>query len=236
MSVVELCRVSRDYQMGSNTVTALKNVSFAISAGEFVAIMGASGSGKSTTMNIMGLLDSPTSGVYQLLGRDVSSLSRNELASLRNQYIGFVFQSFFLLPKLTVLENVCLPLQYRSLTTAEIARRSVQILDQVGMSTYLDHRPTELSGGQQQRVAIARALVGEPSLILADEPTGALDSVTSQQVLELLKTVHQKRDVTVVMITHDEQVAAHCQRVIRLKDGILESDNRVHELKSQAVD
>jgi putative ABC transport system ATP-binding protein len=227
MPVVDLQAVTKTYQMGDSELSALKGVSFSIDKGEFVAIMGASGSGKSTTMNMIGLLDKPTSGTYKLLGENVASLSMDQLADYRNQYIGFVFQSFLLLPKLTVLQNVGMPLLYRKLPADDIKLRATRLLEQVGMGEYLQHKPYELSGGQQQRVAIARALVGEPQLILADEPTGALDTVTGQCVLDLLREIHQQRKVTVVIITHDKSVAEHCQRVITLSDGLVVTDDWV---------
>jgi putative ABC transport system ATP-binding protein len=227
MSIVELRDVTRKYVMGGDELSALSGVSLAIDSGEFVAIVGASGSGKTTMMNMLGLLDRPTTGECLLLGEDVTKLSLNTLADYRNQYIGFIFQSFLLLPKLTVLQNVGLPLLYRKVPPGEVKLRSKAILDKIGMGQFVHHRPNELSGGQQQRVAIARALVGEPKLILADEPTGALDSVTGNLVLDLLKDIHKQQQVTVIIITHDLAIAGHCQRVIELKDGVIVSDDRV---------
>lgn len=218
--LIEFQQVSKAFTMGDHQVHALREVDLTIDSGELVAIVGPSGSGKTSAMNILGLLDHPTTGAYYLKGKAVKQYAHNELATLRNQHIGFVFQSFFLLPKLTAMQNVGLPLHYRGVSPREIQRRAMAILADLGMESYATHRPSELSGGQQQRVAIARALVGEPSIILADEPTGALDSQTSQQVMELL--LHHARTTTVIIITHDPDVAARCRRVIHLRDGSIQ--------------
>jgi len=218
--MIEFKDVRKHYRMGDSTYEALKGVSFRIEAGEVVAIIGPSGSGKTTTMNIIGLLDHPSSGQYLLNNQETANFSRTELASLRNRTIGFIFQSFFLLPRLTAWQNVGLPLFYRGENAGTIRSESLVMLEKVGMAQYARHRPTELSGGQQQRVAIARALVGKPDIILADEPTGALDSVTSQKVLDLL--LHQAKGTTVVMITHDPDVAKQCERIFEIHDGLIQ--------------
>lgn len=207
------------YQSGANEFMALKGISFEVNKGDLVAIVGPSGSGKSTTMNIIGLLDRPTRGRYFLLDKDASNLKYDEQAEYRNQFIGFIFQSFFLLPRLTAIQNVGLPLMYRNVPKAEITRRSQAMLEQVGLGDLSHNRPNELSGGQQQRVAIARALVGEPALILADEPTGALDVKTSDVVMNMLIDMNRNRGQTIVIITHDLEVAARCDREIHIYDG-----------------
>lgn len=217
--MIKLQNVYKTYHIGEHTVRALDGISLHIKNGEMVAIMGSSGSGKSTTMNIIGLLDQPTSGEYFLNGKEVSRLDSDELAKLRNRTIGFVFQSFFLLPRLTALQNVALPLTYREDNTYEINQRSKECLAKVGMANYIDHRPNQLSGGQQQRVAIARALVGDPKIILADEPTGSLDSATGEAVMDLLIDINKKENATIVIVTHDPLIAKLCQRTIKLRDG-----------------
>ncbi|MDF1655640.1 MAG: ABC transporter ATP-binding protein [Coxiellaceae bacterium] len=217
--MIQFENVIKRYQMGDTVFEALRGVSFNIDQGEAVAIVGPSGSGKSTTMHIIGLLDKPTEGRYILHGKDVSSLSSDRLAELRNKEIGFVFQSFFLLPKYDALHNVALPLSYRGIAKKEREERAMTCLARVGMDKFHHHKPTELSGGQQQRVAIARALVGEPSLILADEPTGALDTKTSQEVMQLLFDLNKNENRTVVMITHDTDIAHQFPRNIQIRDG-----------------
>jgi putative ABC transport system ATP-binding protein len=219
--MIELKNIYKTYQIGLHQVHALSGVDINIAAGEFVSLMGASGSGKTTTMNILGLLDHPTSGEYYLNGNEVSQLNRQQLAYLRNRSIGFIFQSFYLLPRLNALQNVMLPLQYREEDQANIKELSIASLEKVGMKDYIEHRPNQLSGGQQQRVAIARALVTKPSIILADEPTGALDSKTGQEVMNLLMDIHRRENATVIIVTHDMQVASQCERIIKLKDGKL---------------
>ncbi|OGO96227.1 MAG: macrolide ABC transporter ATP-binding protein [Coxiella sp. RIFCSPHIGHO2_12_FULL_44_14] len=219
--MIELRNVTKTYWMGKSRHEALKGVSLQIDTGELVAIMGASGSGKTTTMNILGLLDHPTTGEYYLNEQDVSQLSHNQQATLRNHSIGFVFQSFFLLSRLDALQNVALPLTYRNVGAKTIKKQAMAMLGKVGMSEWWNHRPNELSGGQQQRVAIARALVGDPNIVLADEPTGSLDSKTGQAVLDLLIQLNKTEKTTVIIITHDERVASRCPRVVKLRDGLV---------------
>jgi putative ABC transport system ATP-binding protein len=223
--VVQMTNISKVYRSGTKArvveVHALRNATVSIGRGEYVAIMGASGSGKSTLMNLIGLLDSPSSGSYFLSGLEVSSLSEPEQAKVRNEKIGFVFQAFFLMAKLRALENVALPLVYRGIERSERLRRAKIALEQVGLSERLDHYPSELSGGQKQRVAIARALVQEPDLLLADEPTGALDSHSTSEILELFTALHQQGK-TVIVITHEPEVGAQAERIIRVRDGSIE--------------
>ncbi|SRR5579883_707320 len=218
-SLIKLENITKVYRMGENELPVLKNVHFQLDRGEMTAIVGMSGSGKSTLMNILGFLDRCTEGRYIFSGRDVSYLSELELAAIRNQKIGFVFQSFFLLPRSTALQNVMLPLFYRGTPRAEAERMARQMLEKVGMAHLAEHKPNQLSGGQQQRVAIARALVGDPEVILADEPTGALDSQTGDEVMELFTTLNRKEGRTIVIITHDKSISARCQRVVMMKDG-----------------
>ena len=215
------------YQMGDETVRAADDISFSIDRGEFVAIVGKSGSGKSTCMNIIGCLDVPTSGRYLLHGADVGSLSKNELAETRNKMLGFIFQQYNLLPKLSVLENVEVPLMYAGVPRGERRRRAEEALERVGLIDKRKNRPNQLSGGQQQRVSIARALAGDPPVILADEPTGALDSKTSREVLGMLQQVHREGR-TVVLITHDNSIAVTAPRIIRLEDGKVVYDGPAH--------
>ena len=217
-ALIEFREVCRYYQMGDNVVTAADHVTFSIEKGEFVAIVGHSGSGKSTCMNIIGCLDVPTAGEYLLNGRNVGELDKNELAEIRNEMLGFIFQQYNLLPKLNLLENVEVPLMYAGGSKRERKKRAKEALESVGLGDKLKNLPSQLSGGQQQRVSIARALVGKPSVILADEPTGALDSNTGREVLELLKSLNNEGH-TVVLITHDNEIASKANRMIRLKDG-----------------
>lgn len=217
-ALIEFRDVCKTYQMGDSVVRAADHVSMQIQKGEFVAIVGQSGSGKSTCMNIIGCLDVPTSGTYLLDGRDVGRMNSNELASIRNEMLGFIFQQYNLLPKLNLLENVEVPLMYAGVPRAQRRERAKRVLEQVGLGDKLRHRPNQLSGGQQQRASIARALAGEPAVILADEPTGALDSHTSREVLALLQELHRQGN-TVVLITHDNSIAVQAQRIIRLEDG-----------------
>jgi len=209
--------------MGSETIHALKSISISINKGEYVAFMGPSGSGKSTLMNIIGCLDTPTEGTYILNNNDVSDLTENELAEIRNKEIGFVFQTFNLLPRASSLENVALPLIYAGYGREEREEKALAALDGVGLKDRAYHKPNELSGGQRQRVAIARALVNDPSIILADEPTGNLDSKTSYSIMDLFAELHQKGN-TIIMVTHEEDIAEYAHRIIRLRDGLIESD------------
>lgn len=226
--MIETQDLTKTYHLGSVDVPALCGISFRIERGEVVAIMGQSGSGKSTLMNILGCLDLPTSGQYLLDGKNIAGMSEDELAGIRNQKIGFVFQQFNLLPRINVRRNVEMPLLYNgSKGWKEIHLRSEAIIEAVGLTERIHHRPTELSGGQQQRVAIARALINEPDLILADEPTGNLDSHTGAEIINLLLKINQERGMTLVIVTHDPVIAAHAQRTIRLRDGLI--DNGFHE-------
>ena len=222
-SIIETREISRKYIMGSEVVHALKSISIQINRGEYVAFMGPSGSGKSTLMNIVGALDTPTSGQYILNSKDVSNLTENELAEIRNKEIGFVFQTFNLLPRSTSLENVALPLIYAGYNKADRTERAMQVLTSVGLGDRAHHKPNELSGGQRQRVAIARALVNNPSIILADEPTGNLDSKTSYDIMDLFEKLYSQGN-TIIMVTHEEDIAEYAHRVVRLRDGLIESD------------
>ncbi len=217
-ALIEFQAVCKYYQMGEETVVAADHISFQVRQGDFVAIVGKSGSGKSTCMNIIGCLDVPSEGVYLLDGRDTGQMNKNELAEIRNELLGFVFQQYNLLPKLNLIENVEVPLMYAGVPRGEQRERARLALEQVGLGDKLRHRPSQLSGGQQQRVSIARALVGNPAVILADEPTGALDSRTGREVLELLQSLHVAGN-TVVLITHDNSIAVQAQHIIRLEDG-----------------
>ncbi len=225
--LIELRDVSKTYGEAGPAVTALRRVSLVVHEGELVSIMGPSGSGKSTLMNILGCLDRPTSGTYLIEGRDVSRLTDNELAEIRNRKIGFVFQTFNLLPRSTALENVELPLVYRGLRPAERHRLAREALAIVGMSHRLTHRPAELSGGEQQRVAIARAVAGRPRLILADEPTGNLDSRTGEEIMGLFQRLNAEMGVTVVQVTHDPQRGLETRRIVRVRDGLIVADSPV---------
>lgn len=222
-AILQLRGITRDFKLGSQTVHVLKGIDLDIGKNEYVALMGPSGSGKSTLMNLLGCLDTPTSGNYELNGTDVSSLNDNALAEIRNSEIGFVFQTFNLLPRSTALENVALPLVYAGLSKEERLARAAEVLDQVGLSDRMDHRPNQLSGGQRQRVAVARALVNKPALILADEPTGNLDSKTSLEIMKLFDEI-QSAGNTVILVTHEEDIAQYAKRVIRLVDGNIHSD------------
>jgi putative ABC transport system ATP-binding protein len=225
--MIEVKDLTKIYHLGSIEVPALQGITFNIGAGETVAIMGQSGSGKSTLMNVLGCLDLPSSGQYCLDGKDISGLDEDELAKIRNQKIGFVFQQFNLLPRMTVRRNTELPLMYDgkngNLSDKEIQQRSEAILTAVGLADRMNHRPTELSGGQQQRGAIARALINEPALILADEPTGNLDSHTGAEIMDLLLKLNREHGLTLVIVTHDASIASHCQRIIHLKDGLIDN-------------
>jgi putative ABC transport system ATP-binding protein len=222
-SLIRLENIIRNFSLGQQIVKVLKGITLNIDRNEYVALMGPSGSGKSTLMNLVGCLDTPTSGKYWLNGRDISALSDNELADIRNKEIGFVFQTFNLLPRSTALENVSLPLVYAGYNASERKKRAEEVLEQVGLADRMDHRPNQLSGGQRQRVAVARALVNRPSIILADEPTGNLDTKTSLEIMKLIKDIHAAGN-TVILVTHEEDIAAEADRIIRLRDGMVESD------------
>ncbi len=226
-SVIHIEKLYKDYVTEAGTVPVLKDVAVTVKPGEFVAIMGPSGSGKSTFMNILGCLDVATSGTYLLNGRDVSRQSRDELAHLRNQVIGFVFQGFNLLPRASLEDNVALPLIYRGAPRAERLARAHEMLDKVGLGQYRRSRPNQISGGQQQRVAIARALVNHPKLLLADEPTGNLDTHTSQEIMALFSELNQRDGITIVLITHEPDIATYAQRLVRLSDGRIVYDGPI---------
>ncbi len=217
-ALIEFQQVCKYYVMGEETVVAADHIDMSIQTGEFVAIVGQSGSGKSTCMNIIGCLDVPSQGTYLLNGQDVGQLSKNKLAAIRNQMLGFIFQQYNLLPKLSILENVEVPLMYAGVARSERRKRAMEALERVGLADKYKHRPNQLSGGQQQRASIARALAGKPAVILADEPTGALDSHTGREVLAMLQDLHRQGN-TVVLITHDNAIARQAQRIIRLEDG-----------------
>lgn len=234
VNIIELSDICKSYGRGEEEVQVLKNVSLSVASGDFVAIVGPSGSGKSTLMNTIGLLDTPTSGTYVLDGVATEKLSEGQLATLRNKKIGFIFQQFNLLPRLTALENVELPLIYAGVSKSERRERAKRMLESLGMGERIGHRPNQLSGGQQQRVAIARALAGSPSLLLADEPTGALDSKTGAEVLELMIRLNEQGN-TIVLITHDLQIAGHAKRVVSIFDGEIVDDRRNAALPRQAV-
>lgn len=219
--MIEMRNITKTYEMGTQVVHALRGVDLNINEGEFVAIMGPSGSGKSTLMNMLGCLDAPTGGIYKLDGIDVSDMTDNQQARVRNERIGFVFQQFNLLPRTTAVKQVALPLMYAGLSRGERNKRAEQALVDVGLGDRIDHKPDELSGGQQQRVAIARALVTDPSIILADEPTGALDTATGEEILGIFERLNQEQGITVIMITHDPEIAEHAERSIWIRDGLI---------------
>ncbi|WP_273239202.1 ABC transporter ATP-binding protein [Flavobacterium lindanitolerans] len=223
MSLIKITNIKRDFVLGNEIIHVLKGIDLNINKGEYVALMGPSGSGKSTLMNILGCLDTPTSGQYILNGKDVSQMSDDNLAEIRNKEIGFVFQTFNLLPRTTALNNVALPMIYAGYSKSERSARAEEVLNQVGLKDRMDHEPNQLSGGQRQRVAVARALVNRPSIILADEPTGNLDSKTSVEIMNLFNEIHANGN-TVILVTHEEDIAAYAHRIIRLRDGIVESD------------
>lgn len=234
--LIELTDITKTYQMGHVPVPVLRGITLKIERGEMVALMGASGSGKSTLMNIVGCLDRPSSGQYWLDGNEVSQMSRRECAAIRNWKIGFCFQQFNLLRRTSAIDNVVMPLAYSSaeLSDAECYERAEQLLARVGLTERMDHEPTQLSGGQQQRVAIARALVNRPELLLADEPTGALDSRTAAEILALFQQLNEEEKITIVVVTHDAEVAGHARRTIRMKDGLIEtSESRPGILESR---
>jgi putative ABC transport system ATP-binding protein len=221
--VIEMRNITRDFPLGHEIIKVLKGIDLNVDRGEYVALMGPSGSGKSTLMNLLGCLDTSTSGSYILNGKDVSKMSDNELAEIRNKEIGFVFQTFNLMPRTTALENVALPMVYAGASKSERTIRAKEVLTNVGLADRMDHKPNQLSGGQRQRVAVGRALVNRPSIILADEPTGNLDSKTSAEIMGLIDEIHAAGN-TVIVVTHEEDIAAHAHRIIRLRDGMIESD------------
>ncbi len=223
--LIKITNITRDFILGNEIVYVLKGIDLEINKGEYVALMGPSGSGKSTLMNLLGCLDTPTSGTYILNGKDVSQMHDDELAEIRNKEIGFVFQTFNLLPRTTALANVALPMIYAGYSKSERNARATEVLAQVNLADRMDHQPNQLSGGQRQRVAIARALVNKPSIILADEPTGNLDSKTSVEIMKLFGDIHESGN-TVILVTHEEEIAAYAHRVIRLRDGVIESDSK----------
>jgi putative ABC transport system ATP-binding protein len=223
-SLINITNIKRDFVLGSEIINVLKGIDLQINKGEYVALMGPSGSGKSTLMNILGCLDTPTSGSYILNGKDVSQMHDDDLAEIRNKEIGFVFQTFNLLPRTTALDNVALPMIYAGFPKSERNKRATEVLTQVNLADRMDHQPNQLSGGQRQRVAVARALVNHPSIILADEPTGNLDSKTSVEIMKLFGDIHAAGN-TVILVTHEEDIAKYAHRIIRLRDGLIESDN-----------
>jgi putative ABC transport system ATP-binding protein len=230
-SIINVNELRKTYTMGFNQVHALKSISLNINKNEYVALMGPSGSGKSTLMNLLGCLDTPTKGEYVLNGINVSTMADDDLAEVRNKEIGFVFQTFNLLPRLSSLENVALPLVYSGMSKAKRLERAQEVLTMVGLGDRVEHKPNELSGGQRQRVAIARALVNNPAIILADEPTGNLDTKTSIEIMEIFEEIH-KRGNTVILVTHEPDIAEHAHRVIRLRDGLVESDEKNENIVS----
>ena len=231
--VIQLNEISRHFVVGTETVKALRSITLTIERNEFVALMGPSGSGKSTLMNLLGCLDTPTGGNYFLNGNDVSKLNDNQLAEIRNKEIGFIFQTFNLLPRSTALENVTLPLIYAGMSKASRIERAKKVLEDVQLTDRITHKPNELSGGQRQRVAVARALVNDPSIILADEPTGNLDSKTSIEIMGLLEEIH-KAGNTIIVVTHEEDIAQHAHRIIRLIDGNVSSDERNENIRTMS--
>lgn len=234
--VIEITDLTKVYQMGETKVHALAGVTFDVKENEYIAIMGPSGSGKSTLMNMIGCLDTPTSGDYILNGNNVSTMDDAELAEIRNREIGFVFQTFNLLPRTSCLANVELPLIYAGVKSSERKERAVDVLTKVGLGDRVDHKPNELSGGQRQRVAIARALVNGPSILLADEPTGNLDTKTGEEIMQLFEELHRLGN-TIILVTHENEIAEHARRIVRLRDGLIESDEKVENpvLAAQAV-
>lgn len=228
-NVIEITNIIRDFKLGQETVHVLKGIDLTIKRGDYIAIMGPSGSGKSTLMNLLGCLDTPTAGTYILNGKDASKMTDDELADIRNTEIGFVFQTFNLLPRTTALDNVALPMVYAGYSKVDRTKRAEEVLTEVGLADRMDHKPNQLSGGQRQRVAVGRALVNKPSIILADEPTGNLDSKTSVEIMSLFNTIHEQGN-TVILVTHEEDIAEHAHRIIRLRDGLIESNTRNNKI------
>lgn len=228
--LIQIRDIGRKYVIGAETIHALKSVTLQIEKGEFVALMGPSGSGKSTLMNLLGCLDTPTRGEYVLNGVNVSEMTDDELAEIRNKEIGFVFQTFNLLPRSTSLDNVALPLIYAGFSKRQREEKAQAVLESVGLGNRVDHKPNELSGGQRQRVAVARALINDPSIILADEPTGNLDTKTSVEIMGLLEEIHSKGN-TIILVTHEEDIAQHAHRIVRMRDGLVEDDHRNNDIK-----
>jgi putative ABC transport system ATP-binding protein len=230
--VIKIVNVFKDYFLPDGTAQrVLKDVNVVVEKGEFASVMGPSGSGKSTFMNILGCLDQPTSGEYHLAGKDVSKLDRDELATVRNKYVGFVFQGFNLLARRTILDNVTMPMIYDNKTHGERVKRAKEILEQVNLSKYINHYPTQLSGGMQQRVAIARALINKPTVIFADEPTGNLDTKTSQEIMNIFQKLNDELNITIVMVTHEPDIASYSKRLIYIRDGVKEYDINTEEAK-----
>lgn len=229
--IIEITNITRDFPLGTEVIKVLKGIDLVIHKGEYVALMGPSGSGKSTLMNLLGCLDTPTSGSYVLNGKNVSTMIDDELAEIRNKEIGFVFQTFNLMPRTTALDNVALPMVYAGFSKSDRNDRAAEVLKQVGLDDRMDHKPNQLSGGQRQRVAVARALVNKPSIILADEPTGNLDSKTSVEIMGLFNDIHAQGN-TVILVTHEEDIAAYAHRIIRLKDGLIEKDFKNEKITS----
>ena len=224
--MITIEQMTKVYTMGEIEVHALRGVNLTIHSGEFIAIMGPSGSGKSTLMNMIGCLDTPTSGRYALDGIEVASLNDNDLSAVRARKLGFVFQQYMLLPRQSALSNVEMPMLYRGIASSERSRRARVALELVGMGNRIDHRPNELSGGQQQRVAIARALAGSPSVILADEPTGALDSTTSEEIMLMLRQLNREQNLTIIIVTHESDIAAYADRIVTIRDGVVTADRK----------
>ncbi|MCX6015799.1 MAG: ABC transporter ATP-binding protein [Chloroflexales bacterium] len=224
--MITIEQMTKVYTMGEIEVHALRGVNLTIHSGEFIAIMGPSGSGKSTLMNMIGCLDTPTSGRYALDGIEVASLNDNDLSAVRARKLGFVFQQYMLLPRQSALNNVEMPMLYRGIASSERSRRARVALELVGMGNRIDHRPNELSGGQQQRVAIARALAGSPSVILADEPTGALDSTTSEEIMLMLRQLNREQNLTIIIVTHESDIAAYADRIVTIRDGVVTADRK----------
>ena len=229
--LINIKKLTRDFVLGTEIINVLRGIDLQINKGEYVALMGPSGSGKSTLMNLLGCLDTPTSGTYVLNGSDVSQMSDDQLAEIRNKEIGFVFQTFNLLPRSTSLDNVALPLIYAGAGKKERDERATKALENVGLGNRVTHKPNELSGGQRQRVAVARALINNPSIILADEPTGNLDTKTSIEIMGLLEEIHQKGN-TIILVTHEEDIAQHAHRIVRMRDGLIEKDYKNEDIKT----